>query len=148
MSKHPIQRLEFAALGCLLGILSVNAASGQESYRRVEWPQPATTAAGTPSSWHFGEVAAVATTAQGTILVFHRGASPVMEFDVAGKFLRSLGAVSISAGKVTSISPEHRTPGGSGYTVVYSPAECHASGAHSIRVDQQGSTSSAVHLLA
>jgi len=139
VSKLAILQLEFATLGCLLGILSACAASGQESYRQVEWPQPATTAAGTPSPWHFGEVAAVATTAQGTILVFHRGASPVMEFDVAGKFLRSLGAVSISAGKVTGLAPENRAPSGSGYTVVYGPAGCHACGAHSIRVDKQGS---------
>lgn len=139
MPKHPIQHLEFAALAWLLGIISFCAATGQESYRQVEWPQPATTAAGTPSPWHLGEVAAVATTAQGTILVFHRGASPILEFDVAGKFLRSLGAVSISEGKVTAIAPENRAPGGSGYTVVYGPAGCHACGAHSIRVDKQGS---------
>ena len=139
MSKHSVQQLVYAAFAWLLGILSACTANGQQSYRQVEWPLPATTAAGTPSPWYFGEVAAVATTAQGTILVFHRGANPVMEFDVAGKFLRSLDAVSISEGKVTRIAPEDRAPGGSGYTVVYGPAGCYACGAHSVRVDEQRS---------
>ena len=139
MSRRPIQQLASTVLGCLLGILSSWPASGQQAYRQVEWPLPATTAAGTPAPWHFGEVVAVATTPQGTILVFHRGASPIMEFDVAGKFLRSLGAVSISEGKVTSVAPENRAPGASGYTVVYGPAGCYACGAHSVRVDEQGS---------
>lgn len=139
MSKHPIQQLASVALACSLAILAARTADGQQSYRQVEWPLPATTAAGTPSPWHFGEVAAVATTAQGTILVFHRGASPIMEFDVSGKFLRSRDEISISGGKVTGIAPEDRAPGGSGYTVVYGPAACYACGAHSIRVDEQGS---------
>ena len=139
MSKHPFQQLTSAALACSLTILGALTASAQHSYRQVEWPLPATTAAGTPSPWHFGEVAAVATTAQGTILVFHRGASPIMEFDVSGKFLRSHDEISISGGKVTGIAPEDRASGGSGYTVVYGPAACYACGAHSIRVDKQGS---------
>ena len=138
MPKHPTRQLAPAALACLLGILSAWTASGQQSYRLVEWPLPATTAAGTPSPWHFGEVAAVATTSQGTILVFHRGASPIMEFDVSGKFLKSHDEISISGGKVTGIAPEDREPGGSGYTAVYGPAACYACGAHSIRVDEQG----------
>ena len=139
MSKHPFQQLTSAALACSLTILGALTASAQHSYRQVEWPLPATTAAGTPSPWHFGEVAAVATTAQGTILVFHRGASPIMEFDVSGNFLRSHDEISISGGKVTGIAPEDRASGGSGYTVVYGPAACYACGAHSIRVDEQGS---------
>lgn len=139
MSKHPIQQLASVALAGSLAILAAKTASGQQSYRQVEWPLPASTAAGTPSPWHFGEVAAVATTAQGTILVFHRGASPIMEFDVSGKFLRSRDEISISGGKVTGIASEDRAPGGSGYTVVYGPAACYACGAHSIRVDKQGS---------
>ena len=110
----------------------------QQRYHEAEWPLPATTAAGTPAPWHFGEVVAVATTAAGNILVLHRGAQPVMEFDVAGKFLRSWGEGTFSEGKVTGIPPEARAPDGSGYTVVYGPAGCHACGAHSIRVDAGG----------
>ena len=110
----------------------------QQRYHEAEWPLPATTAAGTPAPWHFGEVVAVATTAAGNILVLHRGAQPVMEFDVAGNFLRSWGEGTFSEGKVTGIPPEARAPDGSGYTVVYGPAGCHACGAHSIRVDAGG----------
>ena len=127
-----------ACFACCLGILAAKAGFSQQAYREVEWPLPSMTAAGTPAPWHFGEVAAVATAANGNILVFHRGASPVMEFDVSGKFLRSRGDGSISEGKVTSIAPRDRASGGSGYTVVYGPAGCYSCGAHSIRVDSQG----------
>ena len=130
-----------ASRGCYLGLLGIVAsglAVAQQPYREVGWPLPATTAAGTPSPWYFGEVVAVATSAEGNILVFHRGASPVMEFDVAGKFIRSRGDGSISEGKVTRIEPEDRKPGWSGYTVVYGPAGCYSCGAHSIRVDPEG----------
>ena len=138
MYKHRIQQLAHAILACYLGMTAACSAPVQETYREVQWPQPATTDAGTPSPWHFGEVVAVATTAQGTILVFHRGALPIMEFDVSGNFIRSLGGVSISGGKVTAVAPENRAPGGSGYTAVYGPAGCYSCGAHSIRVDQAG----------
>ena len=47
---------------------------GQPVYREVQWPAPARTSVGSPSPWHWGEVVAVATTAQGAILVLHRGA--------------------------------------------------------------------------
>ena len=96
------------------------------------------TVAGTPASWNWGEVVAVTTTAEGNILVFHRGAHPVMEFDVAGRFIRSWGEGTISEGNVTRIPPESRSPAGSGYTVVYGAAGCHACGAHSIRTDPDG----------
>ena len=132
---HPASRAYFV---CLLGIFATGLAIAQEAYREVGWPLPATTAAGTPSPWHFGEVVAVATSVEGNILVFHRGASPVMEFDVTGKFIRSRGDGSISKGKVTRIEPEDRKPGWSGYTVVYGPAGCYSCGAHSIRVDPEG----------
>ncbi len=62
-----------------------------------------------------------------------------MEFDVSGELIGSRGDGSISEGKVTGIAPEDRAPGGSGYTVVYGPAGCYACGAHSIRVDEEGS---------
>ncbi len=126
------------SLCCVLALAGVSAGLCQQEYQEAEWPIPATTAAGTPAPWHFGEVAAVAATAEGNILVLHRGAQPVMEFDVAGKFLRSWGEGTISEGKVTAIPPESRAPDGSGYTVVYGPAGCHACGAHSIRVDAGG----------
>lgn len=131
----PLLHISFSS-GLVLA--TVTAGLCQQGYREVEWPIPATSAAGTPAPWHFGEVAAAATTSDGKILVLHRGAQPVMEFDIAGKFLRSWGEGTISEGKVTGILPEARAPDGSGYTVVYGPAGCHACGAHSIRVDADG----------
>ncbi len=138
MSECLIQRAYRARCVCLLGIATCGLAVAQQAYREMDWPLPATSVAGTPSPWHFGEVVAVATSAEGNILVFHRGASPVMEFDVAGNFIRSRGDGSISEGKVTGIEPEDRKPGWSGYTVVYGPAGCYSCGAHSIRVDSGG----------
>src|SRR5437660_2588111 len=43
-----------------------------------------------PPSEHFVEVAGVAVNSKGHIYVFHRGKHPLMEFDVNGKFLRSI----------------------------------------------------------
>ena len=128
-----------ACLACLLANVLVQPGTAQPTYSEAEWPLPATTAAGTPAPWHFGEVVAVATTSEGNILVLHRGASPVMEFDVAGNIIRSRGDGSISEGKVTAVAPGDRAPGQSGYTVVYGPAGCYSCGAHSIRVDPEGS---------
>ena len=122
---------------CVSLIVALAAASGQQ-YEEREWPAPARTAADTPSPWHFGEVAAVATTRHGNILVFHRGAHPVMEFTRDGEFVRSWGDGLISEGKVTQVPPPQRSPTGSRYTVVYGPAGCYSCGAHSVRVDQEG----------
>ena len=121
-------------------LLSSTAAAGlcQPEYKEVEWPVSARTAVDSPSPWHWGEVVGVATTARDTVLVLHRGAQPIMEFDVAGRFLRAWGEGLISEGKVTLVAPEHRAPGASGYAAVYGPAGCHACGAHSIRVDPRG----------
>ncbi|HCE03212.1 MAG TPA: hypothetical protein DEQ98_08215 [Acidobacteria bacterium] len=102
------------------------------------WPDPATSAAGTPALWNFGQVSGVATTANGYILVLHRGASPIMLFDAGGRFVRAWGDGLFSSGKVGGIAPGDRTPGQSGYTAVYGAAGCHACGAHAIRVDPDG----------
>jgi hypothetical protein len=58
-------------------------------YKLVEWPTPPTSAAGVPGLWNFIQVASVAVTARGTILVLHRGAHPIMEFESSGKLVRS-----------------------------------------------------------
>lgn len=115
---------------------SASAADGV--YKQVKWPMQAKTIIGTPSPWHFGQVVAVATTKDGNILVFHRGAHPIMEFDPEGKFLRSWGDGMISEGKVTRVEPKDRAPGASGYTAVYGPPGCYSCGAHSVRVDPEG----------
>lgn len=109
-----------------------------QAYEQVTWPMQATTIVGTPSPWYFGEVVAAATTQDGNLLVFHRGAHPIMEFDLEGRFLRSWGDGLISEGKVTRVETQDRGPDASGYTAVYGPPGCYSCGAHSIRVDQKG----------
>lgn len=108
-------------------------------YSQVDWPTEARNAAGTPAGpWNFIQVASVATNARGNILVLHRGAHPVMEFEPGGKFVRSWGDGLFTEGKVVAIKPGDRAPGGSGYSAVYGPAGCTSCGAHCVRVDGGG----------
>lgn len=108
-------------------------------YKLVEWPTPPTSAAGVPAGpWNFIQVASVAVTSKGTILVLHRGAHPIMEFDSGGKFIRSWGDGMFSEGKVAAIAEANWTPDKSHYSAVYGPAGCTSCGAHSVRVDPQG----------
>ena len=44
-----------------------------------------------PAGWNFGEAEAAAVDAEGNVYVFHRGAHPIVVFDVRGKYLRSFG---------------------------------------------------------
>lgn len=106
-------------------------------YKLVEWPAPPTSAAGVPGAWNFIQVASVAITPRGTILVLHRGAHPIMEFDGSGKLLRSGGDGMFSEGKVAAIPEAHWTADKSHYSAVYGPAGCASCGAHSVRIDSQ-----------
>lgn len=99
------------------------------------WPDPATSVAGTPAAWNFGQVSGVATSANGYIVVLHRGAMPLMLFDPGGRFVRAWGGGLFSNGKVAGIPSADRVLGQSGYTAVYGAAGCHACGAHAVRVD-------------
>jgi hypothetical protein len=56
-------------------------------------------AAGVPSAWNFIQVASVATHPNGNILVLHRGAHPLMEFEPSGKFVRTWDNIAFSEGK-------------------------------------------------
>src|SRR4051794_15809084 len=69
-------------------------------YKLVDWPTRLTSAAGAPADWNFIQVASVAVTPRGTILVLHRGAHPLIEFDSTGTFVRSWGDGVFSEGKV------------------------------------------------
>ena len=61
-------------------------------YKLMEWPAPATSAAGFPAAWNLIQASGVAgVTARGTVLVLHRGAHPILEFDANGKLVRSWG---------------------------------------------------------
>ena len=130
----------FARLSLLVlsAALCQPAVAADPNYREVPWPVPAKTDVGSPSPWYFGEVSGVATTKEGNILVLHRGAQPIMEFDPAGKFLRSWGNGMFSEGKVTRVPPEDHAAGSSWYAAVYGAPGCYSCGAHSVRVDPQG----------
>jgi DNA-binding beta-propeller fold protein YncE len=126
----------------LIGSLVVATAppvAGQDLPNKpVEWPTPPTSAAGVPSAWNFIQVASVAVTPRGTVLVLHRGAHPLMEFDSRGTFVRSWGDGMFSEGKVAAIPEAFWTADKSHYSAVYGPAGCTSCGAHSVRVDPQG----------
>jgi DNA-binding beta-propeller fold protein YncE len=107
-------------------------------HKLVEWPAPPTTAAGVPGAWNFIQVSSVAMTSRGTVLVLHRGAHPLMEFDAKGTLLRTWGDGMFSEGKVAGIAQTFWTDDKSHYSAVYGPAGCASCGAHSVRVDPQG----------
>jgi len=109
------------------------------NYKEVpEWPTPVLNAAGTPGGpWNFIQVSGITVDAQGHVLVLHRGAHPILEFESSGKFLRSWGNGLFSEGKVGAIAPGDRVPGRALYSAVYGPAGCESCGAHSIRVDPE-----------
>ena len=107
------------------------------AYKLVEFPTPATSAAGFPAAWNFIQVSSVAVTAKGTVLVLHRGAHPLLEFDTSGKFIRSWN-LDIDDGKVAGIPKDNWAPDRSRYSAVYGPAGCTDCGAHSVRVDRDG----------
>ena len=107
-------------------------------YKAVEWPTPPTSAAGFPGVWNFIQAASVAVTPRGSILVLHRGAHPIIEFESGGAFVRSWGDGMFSEGKVAAIPEAHWTADASHYSAVYGPAGCASCGAHSVRLDPQG----------
>jgi DNA-binding beta-propeller fold protein YncE len=135
---------------CVLGVATGQRAIGDQvgradaaaetprPHKLVEWPAPPISAAGVPGAWNFIQVSSVAITARGTVLVLHRGAHSIMEFDHNGKFLRSWGDGLFSEGKVAAIPQANWTADKSHYSAVYGPAGCTACGAHSVRVDPQG----------
>src|SRR3954463_8094315 len=97
------------ALGFVAATL-VHQAQGQEAtgpaavaplpYKAVEWPALPTSAAGFSAPWNFIQVSSVAVTTRGTVLVLHRGAHPILEFDRDGKLIRSWSTPVFSEGKV------------------------------------------------
>jgi DNA-binding beta-propeller fold protein YncE len=108
-------------------------------YKEVpDWPLQVRNAAGTPGGpWNFIQVSGVAIDAQGHVLVLHRGAHPILEFESNGKFVRSWGDGMFSEGKVAAIAQADRVPGRALYSAVYGPAGCDSCGAHSVRVDPE-----------
>jgi len=140
-------RMPLLALACVT--VAVSAGSGQSrsggspapgssAYKLVEFPTPPTSAAGFPGAWSLIQASSVAVTQKGTVLVLHRGAHPILEFDTSGKLLRSWGDGLFSEGKVGAIPETNWAPTRSHYSAVYGPGGCSSCGAHSVRVDPQG----------
>jgi len=117
---------------------SAPASRTAQAYKLVEFPAPATSAAGFAAPWNLIQASSVAVTSKGTVLVLHRGAHPILEFDAAGKLLRSWGDGMISEGKVAGIPQANWAPDRSRYSAVYGAPGCTSCGAHSVRVDAQG----------
>ncbi|MGE0406496.1 MAG: peptidyl-alpha-hydroxyglycine alpha-amidating lyase family protein [Candidatus Korobacteraceae bacterium] len=108
-------------------------------YQLVSWPLEAKSAAGFDAGpWNFIQVPSMAVAPNGNVLLLHRGAHPIMEFEPSGKFVRSWGNGMFSEGKVVNIPPKDRPANSSRYSVVYGPAACESCGAHVVRVDPQG----------
>ena len=135
------------ALSLAMAVWTVNTAGGQAGnasvpilpYKLAEWPAPATSAAGFPMAWNLIQASSVAISSRGTVIVLHRGAHPILEFEPNGKFIRSLGdGLTISEGKVAAIPKANWAPDRSRYSAVYGPPGCTACGAHAVRVDPQG----------
>src|SRR3984893_19306849 len=134
--------LAFSCFGFALGQpgnaprLGANATT--LGYKEVaDWPIPALNAAGAPAAWNLIQVSGVAIDARARILVLHRGAHPLLEFESNGKFVRSWGNVMFSEAKAAAIAVGDRVPGRSAYSAVYGPAGCDSCGAHSVRVDPE-----------
>ena len=121
------------------GTPKLGANAPDMGYKEVpEWPQNVLNAAGTPGGpWNFIQVSGVAVNSNGNILVLHRGAHPIMEFESDGKYVRSWGDGMFSEGKVGAIAAADRVPGRALYSAIYGPAGCDSCGAHSIRVDPE-----------
>lgn len=131
--------LSFLAPGQQAASPRLGADAPPMAYKEVpDWPTPVMNAAGTPGGpWNFIQVSGVAVDPQGHILVLHRGAHPILEFESSGKFVRSWGNGMFSEGKVGAIAPADRIPGHALYSAIYGPAGCESCGAHSIRVDPE-----------
>ena len=127
----------FALFGLAAGC-AAPAGESAAAYTEVEWPIPAMTVADSPTVWNFGQVVAVATGANGNILMLQRQRHPILEFAPDGTFVRAWGDGLFSHGKVAGVPPENRAPGASGYSAVYGAAGCQHCGAHAIRVDPDG----------
>ena len=108
----------FALFGLAAGC-AAPAGESAAAYTEVEWPIPATTAADSPTVWNFGQVVAIATGADGNILMLQRQRHPILEFAPDGTFVRAWGDGLFSHGKVAGVPPENRASGASGYSAVY-----------------------------
>jgi DNA-binding beta-propeller fold protein YncE len=143
MRLRPLRVLAFSLSVLVLGFQGRGPRLGPDAppmgYKEVpEWPLQVKNSAGTPAGpWNFIQVSGVAIAGSGHVLVLHRGAHPILEFESDGKFVRSWGNGMFSEGKVAAIAAADRVPGRALYSAVYGPAGCDSCGAHSVRVDSE-----------
>ena len=94
-------------------------------YKEVpNWPTPFVNAAGTPAPWNFIQVSGVAVDSRGHVLVLHRGAQPLLDFESSGKLVKPWTSITFSEGKVAGIAKPDQVPGKSKYSAVYGAAGC------------------------
>src|ERR1041384_6866445 len=97
MRHHRVSLILSSFLGAALSLAS--DAPGP-AYKLVpDWPNEVLSAAGAPAgAWNLIQVPGVAVDSRGHVLVLHRGAHPILEFDSSGKFIRSWGDGMFSEG--------------------------------------------------
>jgi len=119
-------RLILTVLGCMSVALSqqtnvprLGADAPTLNYKEVhDWPTPLRNAAGTPAPWNFIQVSGVAVDSRGHILVLHRGAQALLDFESDGTLVRPWTSISFSEGKVAGIAKADQVPGKSHYSAV------------------------------
>jgi DNA-binding beta-propeller fold protein YncE len=108
------------------------------NYKEVpNWPTRLLNAAGTPAPWNFIQVSGVAVDSRGHILVLHRGAQALLDFESDGKLVKPWTTITFSEGKVAGVAKPDQVPGKSHYSAVYGAAGCDSCGAHSVRMDPE-----------
>ena len=82
------------------------------NYKEVpNWPTPFMNAAGTPAPWNFIQVSGVAVDSRGHILVLHRGAPALLDFESTGKLVHPWTGITFSEGKVAGIAKADQVQG-------------------------------------
>ena len=140
-----ICRLSVLALSCMAVALAqqnnvprLGADKPTLNYKEVpNWPTPLMNAAGTPAPWNFIQVSGVAVDSRRHILVLHRGAQALLDFESNGKLVHPWTSITFSEGKVAGVAKADQVPGKSHYSAVYGAAGCDSCGAHSVRMDPE-----------
>jgi len=80
----------------------------QMKYKLVpDWPNEVLSAAGAPAGpWNLIQAPGIAVDSGGHVLIFHRGAHPILEFESGGKFVALLGVMACSARQSRLRRPE------------------------------------------
>ena len=104
-----INLLGFGCIGIALcqqsNVPRLGAGAPTLGYKEVpDWPIQMPNAAGTPAPWNFIQVSGVAVDSRGHVLVLHRGAQPLLDFESNGKLVRPWSTVTFSEGKVAAIA--------------------------------------------